>query len=83
MPYDVVDTDILSVPAPGVLDNDSGLPVPPGQQFSPAAGDLGGVPGDNAAGSSVVVGGDGSLTLNADGSLTFEPPSGQTGPFEF
>jgi|GEM_PF-6294277 len=79
--YDVVDTDILSVPAPGVLDNDSGLPVPQVSSFG--GGDLGGVPGDNAAGSSVVVGGDGSLTLNADGSLNFEPPSGQTGPFEF
>ncbi len=79
--FDVVNIDTLSVPAPGVLDNDSGLPDP--QVLSFGGGDLGGAPGDNAAGTSVVVGGDGSLTLNADGSLTFAPPSGQTGPFEF
>jgi len=79
--YEVVDTDVLTVAEPGVLANDSGLPDPVVSSFG--GGDLGGDVNDHAAGDSAVIAPDGSVTVNADGSLTFDPPSGVTGAFSF
>jgi hypothetical protein len=73
--------ELLEVAAPGVLANDSGLPDP--QVTSFGGGDLGGTATDQAAGTTLSIAPDGDLTLNADGSLSFTPPTGLTGDFVF
>jgi hypothetical protein len=58
------------LPAPGLLGNDN-LGVPAATLVSFGGGSLGGSVTDNAAGSTVSFGPGNSLTVNADGSLTF------------
>ncbi len=66
----------------GLLANDF-TGAPPGTIASFGGGTLGGAVTSNAAGTSVSLGGGGSLTVNADGSLSFTPPAGFSGPFNF
>ena len=73
--------ETFDLPAPGVLDNDTGLPAPSVVSFG--GGDLSGDVGDFAAGSTATIAPDGSIVINANGSLTFTPPSGTDGEFSF
>ncbi|QOC22933.1 putative Ig domain-containing protein [Wenzhouxiangella sp. AB-CW3] len=87
-PPEAVDDDyqaevgqLFEQPAPGLLANDGGVPAPEVASFG--GGDLGGTATDHAAGSSVSIAPDGNVEVQADGSLSFLPPTGHTGPFEF
>jgi len=67
-----------------LLDNDSkGFPVATLTSFG--AGSLGGAVTDHVAGATVtpLPAGSGSLTVGADGSFSFTPPTGFTGAFTF
>ncbi len=66
----------------GLLANDF-TGAPPGTIASFGGGSLGGAVTSNAAGTSVGLGGGGSLTVYADGSFTFTPAAGFSGPFNF
>jgi uncharacterized protein YjdB len=76
-----IDTQ-LTVAAPGLLANDT-LALPAGTIASFGGGSLGGTVTTTAAGSTVNFGTGGSLTVNANGSLSFMPSSGFTGAFTF
>lgn len=72
-------------PANGLLANDT-LGFPEATLVSFGGGMLGGVVTDNAAGttlSPLPAFADGSLLVNADGSLSFTPPTGFNGDFTF
>jgi hypothetical protein len=79
--YQAETGQLFEQPAPGLLANDSGLPAPEVAGFG--GGDLGGMAAEHTAGSNVPIAPDGSLEVRADGSLSFLPPTGFTGPFEF
>jgi len=66
----------------GLLSNDF-TGAPPGTISSFGGGNSGGSVTTNAAGASVSLGGGGSLTVNGDGSFSFTPAAGFTGPFSF
>lgn len=76
-----IDTQ-LNVAAPGLLANDT-LAVPAGTIASFGGGSLGGTVTTTAAGNTVNFGTGGSLTVNANGSLSFMPSAGFTGAFTF
>ncbi|MGH1491981.1 MAG: Ig-like domain-containing protein [Acidimicrobiales bacterium] len=78
-PYHTATDIALAATAPGLLGNDS-LGDPAAQVASFGGGDSGGDAASNAPGASVAVG-DGSITINADGSFAFEPPTGFDGVF--
>ena len=76
---------LYSGSAPGVLSNDA-VGSPAGTVASYGADSLGGAVTDHAAGTTVTpLPGhpDGSLTVNADGSIAFTPPAGFTGYYAF
>lgn len=77
----VIDTP-RQVAAPGVLANDT-TGIPAGVVTSFGGGSLGGNAFSNPAGATVNFGTGGSLTLNADGSLSFTPSAGFAGEFKF
>ncbi|MEW5928320.1 MAG: cadherin-like domain-containing protein [Gemmatimonadota bacterium] len=81
-PYHAPFNSGLSLPAPGILQNDV-LGVPAATVASFGGGSLGGAVTDQAAGSTAAFGSGGSLAVNADGSLVFTPPAGFTGLFTF
>ncbi len=72
----------LVVASPGLLANDTSG-IPPGAITSFGAGSLGGAVTTYPAGTTAMFGTAGSLTVNADGSLTFMPSTGFTGSFTF
>jgi hypothetical protein len=72
----------LNITAPGLLANDA-LGTPAAALVSFGGGDLGGLVTANAAGATVNFGTSGSLTVNADGSLSYTPVAGFTGYFTF
>jgi adhesin/invasin len=75
----------LNLPASGVgslMNNDvRGFPAAEVEKFG--GGSLGGTVESNNAGSTVTFGTGGSLTVNADGSVSFTPSAGFTGNFTF
>ena len=77
--FDVAAGSVFTLTAPGVLEDATGVPAPQLESFG--GGDLGGTVADNPAGATVSLAPDGSLSIAADGSLEFEPPSGQLGEF--
>lgn len=79
--FSMLSDETFELPAPGVLGNDAGLPAPVVVSFG--GGDLGGDVDDHAAGSTATIAPDGSVVINANGSLTFIPPSGTEGEFSF
>jgi hypothetical protein len=79
--YAVLAGEQLEVDAPGVLENDEGLPDP--QVVSFGGGDLSDAVDDHPAGTVVTFDGDGSVLVDADGQLGFTPASGQAGEFSF
>jgi hypothetical protein len=79
--FDVLAGDTLDTGSGALLANDTGWPAPQVSAFG--GGDLGGAVDDNAAGDSVTVGADGSLSVSADGQLVFTPETGFTGDFVF
>ncbi len=79
--FDVLAGETLDTGAGALLANDSGWPDPAVSAFG--GGDLGGSVDDNAAGDSVTVGSDGSLTVDADGQVVFTPASDFSGEFDF
>jgi hypothetical protein len=79
--FDVLAGESLDTGSGALLANDTGWPAPAVSAFG--GGDLGGAVDDNAAGDSVTVGADGSLTVNADGQVVFTPATGFTGDFVF
>jgi hypothetical protein len=68
--------------APGLLSNDN-LGSPAALITSFGGGSLGGPVTANLAGSTVGLGGGGSLTVNADGSISFTPSNNSTGYLTF
>jgi methionine-rich copper-binding protein CopC len=70
--YSVATSGILTVPAPGVLTNDTGVPAPSVTAVNGSGANVG-VP--------ISVGG-GTLTLNSDGSFSYSAPAAQ-GPVNF
>src|SRR5688500_3342152 len=64
-------------------DPDLGWRAPRAGVVACGGGNLGGAVGDRAAGTTVNFGTGGSLQVNADGSFSFTPSSGFTGPFTF
>jgi hypothetical protein len=64
--YGATKNTALSISAPGVLANDTGVPAPTAQPIAAGATTQGG-----------------SVTLNADGSFTYTPPTGFTGADTF
>jgi hypothetical protein len=81
-PFHAPFNSALSLPAPGILQNDA-LGSPAATVASFGGGSLGGTVADHAAGSSAAFAGGGSLAVNADGSLVFTPAAGFTGVFTF
>ncbi|HEX9951743.1 MAG TPA: cadherin-like domain-containing protein, partial [Rubricoccaceae bacterium] len=81
-PYHAAFNTAFALAAPGVIANDNlGTPVATATSFG--GGSLGGAVTANAAGATATFGTGGSLTVNADGSVAFTPPSGFTGLFTF
>jgi hypothetical protein len=80
--YSTAMDSTITVTAPGLLANDT-LGVPPAAVATFGGDSLGGTVTTNAAGSTVGFGTNGSLTVNANGSLTFTPSTGFTGSFVF
>jgi hypothetical protein len=76
-----IDTQ-LTVAAPGLLANDT-LAIPAGTVASFGGGSLGGTVATTPAGSTVLFGTGGSLTVTANGGLVFMPSAGFTGTFTF
>ena len=81
--YIVVESALLDVPVvDGLIGNDEpGIPAAVLVSFG--GGDLGGTVADYSAGSSVALGVDGILAVNADGSFQFRAANGQSGTFQF
>lgn len=77
----VLDTPI-NLAAPGLLANDT-IGIPKAAIVSFGADSLGGTSASNAAGATVAFGTGGSLTVNADGSMSFTPSTGSMAPFVF
>ena len=81
-PYHGAFNSLFSLSAPGLLANDA-LGTPAGAIASYGGGSLGGAVTDHAAASTATFGTGGSLTVNADGSVSFTPSTGFTGVFTF